>query len=129
MEATPTPRTPGPAAPREEVGIAPVRPNGPVAAAVLAAGIGSLVLAILVVIAEASISFADSLAYSERVGPLAGKTIWAVVAYLGSWLVLGIALREREVDLRKVAIVAAILIALALIGTFAPFFQLFAAEE
>jgi len=100
-----------------------------VAAAVLAAGIGSLVLAVLVIIAEASVSFADSLAYSERVGPLAGKTIWAVVAYLGSWLVLGFALRYREVNLRTVTIVAALLIALALIGTFAPFFQLFMAEE
>jgi hypothetical protein len=111
------------------VGIAPVRPNGPVAAVTLAAGIGSLVLAILVIIAEASVSFADSLAYSERVGPLAGKTIWAVVAFLGSWLGLGIVLRNREVDLRKIAIVAAILIALALIGTFSPFFELFTAEE
>jgi len=100
-----------------------------VGAAVLAAGIGSLVLAVLVTIAEASVSFADSLAYSERVGPLAGKTIWAVVAYLGSWLVLGFALRYREVNLRTVTIVAALLIALALIGTFAPFFQLFMAEE
>jgi len=100
-----------------------------VGAAVLAAGIGSLVLAVLVIIAEASVSFADSLAYSERVGPLAGKTIWAVVAYLGSWLVLGFALRYREVNLRTVTIVAALLIALALIGTFAPFFQLFMAEE
>jgi hypothetical protein len=100
-----------------------------VAAAVLAAGIGSLVLAILVIISEANLSFADSLAYSDRVGPLAGKTIWAVAAYLGSWLVLGIALRNREVNLRTVTIVAAVLITLALIGTFEPFFHLFAAEE
>ena len=128
MEASP-PRTTGPEAPRAEVGIAPVRPNGPVAAVTLAAGIGSLVLAILVIISEASVSFADSLAYSERVGPLAGKTIWAVAAFLGSWLGLGIVLRDREVDLRKVTIVAAILIALALIGTFSPFFELFKAEE
>jgi len=128
MEARPQ-RATGAEAPREEIGIVPVRPNGPVAAAVLAAGIGSLVLAILVVIAEASVSFADSLAYSERVGPLGGKTIWAVVAFLGSWLGLGIALRNRDVNLRTVTIVAAVLIALALIGTFSPFFELFMAEE
>jgi hypothetical protein len=82
-----------------------------------------------VIIAEASVSFADSLAYSDRVGPLAGKTIWAVVAFLASWLGLGIALRGRDVDLRKVTIVTAVLIGLALIGTFSPFFQLFMAEE
>ena len=51
------------------------RPNGPVAAVLLATGIGSLLLAILVVWAEASESFKDSLAYSDRVGPLSGKTI------------------------------------------------------
>src|SRR6266540_3698339 len=88
------------------------RPSGPVAAALLATGIGSLVLAILVIIAEASESFANSLAYSDRVGPLAGKTIWAVAAFVGSWLILGLLLRSRDVDLRKVTIVAVILIAL-----------------
>jgi hypothetical protein len=60
----------------------PVRPNGPVAAVLLATGIGSLVLDVLVVLAEASTSFKDSLACSDRVGPLAGKTTWAVVAFV-----------------------------------------------
>ena len=104
------------------------RPSGPVAAVLLATGIGSLVLGILVIISEASESFADSLAYSERVGPLSGKTIWAVAAFVGSWAILGVLLRSREVDLRKVTIVAAILIALAFLGTFEPFFHLFASE-
>lgn len=105
------------------------RPTGPVAAVLLATGIGSLVLAIMVVWAEASESFAESLAYSEDVGPLSGKTIWAVAAFLGSWLILGLALRNRNADLRTVVIVSGVLIALGLIGTFAPFFQLFAPEE
>lgn len=114
---------------RAEISDETAKPTGPVAAVLLATGIGSLVLAILVVIAESSESFAESLAYSERVGPLSGKTIWSVVAFLLSWLVLGVALRNRNVGLRKVAIVSGVLIALALIGTFAPFFQLFAPEE
>jgi hypothetical protein len=105
-----------------------VRPNGPVAAVLLATGIGSLVLAILVVVAESSESFANSLAYSDRVGPLAGKTIWAAGAFFASWLGLAAVLRTRSVNLGRIAIVAAILIALALIGTFAPFFQLFAPD-
>src|SRR5215216_3953674 len=99
MEARP-PRTTDPDAPRAEIGIAPVRPSGPVAAVLLATGIGSLVLAILVIIAEASLSFADSLAYSDRVGPLAGKTIWAVVAFVVSWVGLHAVLRRRDVNLR-----------------------------
>jgi hypothetical protein len=107
---------------------AAAKPSGPVAAALLATGVGSLVLAILVIVAEANESFANSLAYSDRVGPLAGKTIWAVAAFLASWLVLGVVFRRRDPDLGKVAIVAGVLIGLALIGTFSPFFQLFAPE-
>jgi len=101
------------------------RPEGPAAAALLATGVGSLVLAILVVIAEANESFAMSLAYSDRVGPLSGKTIWAVVAYFGSWAILAVALRGRRMNLGVVAIVAGVLLALALVGTFSPFFELF----
>ena len=100
-------------------------PEGPAAAALLATGVGSLVLAILVVIAEANESFAMSLAYSDRVGPLSGKTIWAVVAYFGSWVILAVALRGRRMNLGVVAIVAGVLLALALVGTFSPFFELF----
>jgi len=122
MEAERIPQTePEPA---EGVG----RPEGPVAAALLATGVGSLVLAILVVIAEAKESFAMSLAYSDRVGPLSGKTIWAVVAYAGSWAILAVALRGRRMNLRAVAVVAGVLLALALVGTFSPFFELFTSE-
>jgi hypothetical protein len=129
MEAArPAERDLAAAADRRGAADAEVRPNGPVAAALLATGIGALVLAILVVAAEASESFANSLAYSDRVGPLAGKTIWAVVAFFASWLGLSVVLRTRSVGLGRIAIVAAILIALALIGTFAPFFQLFAPD-
>jgi hypothetical protein len=125
MESAATPQS---AVPERGAAAQAARPNGPVAAMLLATGIGSLVLAILVIIAEASRGFADSLAYSDRVGPLAGKTIWAVVAFLGSWAGLTALLRKREVDLGKVAIIAGVLIALALIGTFSPFFQLFASD-
>ena len=119
MEAARTPQTEAARTPGEG------RPEGPVAAALLAVGVGSLVLAILVVIAEAKESFAMSLAYSDRVGPLAGKTIWAVVAYFGSWAILTVALRRRRMNLRVVAIVSGVLLAFALVGTFSPFYQLF----
>jgi hypothetical protein len=84
--------------------------------------------AVLVVIAEANESFATSLAYSDRVGPLSGKTIWAVVAYAGSWAILAVALRGRRMSLRAVAVLAGLLLALALVGTFSPFFELFKSE-
>ena len=105
------------------------RPNGPVAAVLLATGIGSLVLAVLVVWAEASESFAESLDYSDRVGPLSGKTIWAVVAFVVSWAGLHAMLRRRDVNLNAVWLITLALLALGLLGTFSPFFELFAPEE
>jgi len=105
-----------------------VRPNGPVAAVLLATGIGSVVLAVLVVLAEAKEKFADSLAYDLEVGPLSGKTIWATAAFLVSWAVLALVLRRRDVSLGGVAVVTGILLAIALVGTFSPFFELFAPD-
>jgi hypothetical protein len=105
-----------------------VRPNGPVAAVLLATGIGSVVLAVLVVLAEAKEKFADSLAYDLEVGPLSGKTIWATAAFLISWAVLALVLRRRDVSLGGVAVVTGILLAIALVGTFSPFFELFAPD-
>jgi hypothetical protein len=105
------------------------KPNGPVAAVLIAAGIGAVVLAILTVWAEASEGFAESLQYSDRVGPLSGKTIWAAVAFVVSWIVLGFGLRRRSVDLWKATILAVVLFALAYVGTFSEFFMLFAPEE
>jgi hypothetical protein len=104
------------------------KPSGPVAAVLLAAGIGALMLGILTVWAEASVGFKDSLAYSDRVGPLAGKTIWAVVAFFVSWGALTVGLRGRRVDLAKVTVISLVLLGLGYLGTFSSFFRLFEAE-
>lgn len=102
------------------------RPNGPVAAVLLATGIGAVLLGILVIAAESSLSFADSLAYSMRVGPLSGKVLWATGGFLASWGILALVLRGRDVNLRAVVVISSILIALGLLFTFPPFFQMFA---
>ena len=105
------------------------RPEGPVAAALIAVGLGSLALAILVVWAEASESFKESLAYDDGVGPLSGKTIWGTVVYFVSWAGLHLALRKRDIPLKTAATITAVLLALAFVGTFSPFFEMFAPEE
>jgi hypothetical protein len=105
-----------------------LRPSGPVAAVLLASGIGAVVLGGLTIAAEASESFANSLAYDLEVGPLSGKTIWATAAFLVSWAALTAGLRKRDVNLGTVGLVTAVLVALALVATFAPFFQLFAPD-
>jgi hypothetical protein len=104
------------------------RPTGPVAAAVLAAGIGAFVLGLLTTLSEASTDVHDFLEFDEDVGPLSGKTIIAVVAYAASWAVLHGLWRRQNRPLRPILIATAVLIALGVLGTFPTFFQAFASE-
>jgi len=107
------------------------RPDGPAAAAILAAGIGMFALGLLTVLSEASTAMHDWLAsweFDQGVGPLAGKTTVAVIVWVLSWIVLGIALWRREVNLKVWFWVALVLGALGFLGTFPPIFLSFAAE-
>lgn len=104
------------------------RPTGPVAAAVLAAGIGAFVLGLLTTLSEASTDVHDFLEFSTDVGPLSGKTILAVVAYFGSWGILHLVWRRENPPLRPILITTAVLIGLGILGTFPTFFQAFASE-
>lgn len=104
------------------------RPSGPVAAVLLATGIGSVVLGLLVTAAEASTSLKESLQWDDEVGPLSGKTIWAAIAFFVSWGLLWLVLRHREVNLRTATLIAGVLFALGLLGTFPTFFQAFTTE-
>lgn len=124
-----TPQTPTAATPQAgaEAG-APTKPNGPVAAVMLATGIGTLVLGILTVLSEASEGIHEFLEFSERVGPLSGKTIFAAIAFAVSWGGLHLALRDREVEWRPLTIALVALVAIGLVLTFPPFFQLFKSE-
>jgi len=102
------------------------RPNGPAAAAMIAGGIGVLVLGFLTTLSEASTGAHDFLQFWNNVGPLSGKVLIAVGEFLGSWLVLAPLLWKRTVVLNTVFLVAAVLIAGGFIGTFPKFFELFA---
>src|SRR6266568_3552502 len=101
------------------------RPEGPIAAAIIAGGIGAAALGVVTTLAEASTRVSDWLAWSDRVGPLSGKTIMAVVVWLVAWAVLHVALRGRPYETRRALVVSLVLIALGVLGTFPTFFQLF----
>ena len=101
------------------------RPEGPIAAAIIAGGIGAAALGVVTTLAEASTRVSDWLAWSDRVGPLSGKTILAVVVWLVAWAILHVALRRRPYETRRALVVSLILIALGVLGTFPTFFQLF----
>jgi len=102
------------------------KPEGPIAAAMLAAGLGALALGILTTLAEASESFKEFLNVYDPVGPLSGKTIGAVVVWLIAWAILHVMYRTRVVESRKELAVSLILIGLGVLGTFPVFFQAFA---
>jgi len=107
------------------------RPDGPGAAAMLAAAIGVFALGLLTVLAEASVEIHDWLEtweFGQGVGPLAGKTTLAVIVWLVSWGALALGLRGKDVDLKPWIWASAILGILGVLGTFPPIFTAFAAE-
>jgi hypothetical protein len=111
-----------------EEGVPAARPDGPMAAALLAAGVGSFALGLLTTMAEASEGFRTRLILNDGVGPLSGKTVWATVIFVAAWAVLHFMLRERDRILRSATIAFVVLTLLGLLGTFPIFFQAFAPE-
>jgi hypothetical protein len=99
--------------------------NGPAAAAILAAGIGSLALGLLTTLAGAFAPLANGLNFYGPTGPLSGETTMTVVIWLVAWAVLHNLWKDRQVDLGKTFIATLVMIALGLLGTFPPFFGLF----
>ena len=107
------------------------RPDGPAAAAMLAAGIGMFTLGLLTVLNEVSTGLHDwleSWEFDQGVGPLAGKTTLSVIVWALSWIALAIGLRGRDVNLKTWFWVALVLGVLGFIGTFPPVFEAFAFE-
>jgi ABC-type Na+ efflux pump permease subunit len=104
------------------------KPDGPLAAALLAAGIGAFALGLLTTLAEASSGFRDRLVLNAGVGPLSGKTVWATVIFLVAWALLAARLRDRDGLLRSATTIFVVLTLLGLLGTFPIFFQAFAPE-
>jgi hypothetical protein len=99
--------------------------NGPLAAAMLAAGIGSLVLGLMTVLCENVTAFGNFFNFINSVGNLTGKTWMAILAWLISWAILANKWRDQEVDFGKIYRVTLILVGLGLLGTFPPIFDLF----
>jgi len=100
-------------------------PNGPGAAAILAAGIGCAAVGILAFAAEASRPFANMLNFYNPTGPLSGKTTVAVIVWLLSWFVLNRLWRTKTVAMEKVNWAAFILLGIGFLLTFPPFWAIF----
>jgi hypothetical protein len=101
------------------------KPDGPLAAVLLACGIGAFVLGLLTTWAEASDELREDLQLNDRVGPLSGKTVYATAAFVAAWVVLGYLLRRQDGRLRSATIAFVVLTALGFLMTFPIFFQTF----
>lgn len=99
--------------------------NGPIVAAMLAAGIGCFVLGLMVSLTQGSKAIMGILNWYDPVGPLIGKTIVALVAWLVSWAILSSKWKHQSVTFGKIYTATLILVALGLLGSFPPFFDLF----
>lgn len=101
-------------------------PNGPGAAALLAAAIGVFVIGLMTTLASASPAFSNALAWVEPVGPLSGKTGTGLIVWLASWIVLHARYKGVDVDLPRALRWTGILILLGWLGTFPIFYEMFA---
>src|SRR5512140_1674778 len=99
------------------------KPNGPVAAVLLAGGIGCAVLGVVTFanqVAPTS-AFSQWLVWYKPVGSLSGKSSLSIIAFLLAWAVLGLMWRRQEMRFARIAVISFILLAVGLIGTFPPF--------
>lgn len=101
--------------------------NGKAAAALLAGGIGALTMGLITTLSAALPDFAKAaLSWYVPAGPLSGKTTVSVIVWLVVWAVLGNQWKDKDVDFDKIAMIALVLLLLGILGTFPPFFDLFA---
>jgi hypothetical protein len=120
----------------DDVGVAPElagldleeKPDGPAAAAMIAAGIGVLFLGIFTtgaVISSSLKSFLLWWEWGQGVGPLAGKTTLATIIWLGSWLVLWLLWRHKDVVLKTAFYIGLGMGLVGVLFTFPLFFDIF----
>jgi len=105
------------------------KPDGPVAAAIIAGGIGAFALGFFTILAEVSASFKTLATLNEGVGGLSGKAVFTVIAWLVAWAALHLALRAKSFDVGKATLIALVLIAVGVVTTIPPIFTMFAPTE
>lgn len=99
-------------------------PNGPAAAAILAAGIGCFAVGLFALAGDAFRAFAHFFTFYKPTGPLSGVTTSAIIVWLLSWFVLSRQWGARSVALGRVTAAAFVLLALSVLLTFPPFMDL-----
>jgi hypothetical protein len=99
-------------------------PNGPGAAAILAAGIGSFALGVFAFAGDASPRVLQAFNFWNPSGPLSGVTLCAVVVWLLAWYGISRIWASRNVNLVWVNAAAFLMLIAGLLLTFPPFMDL-----
>jgi len=99
-------------------------PNGPGAAAVLAAGIGCAAIGILDLAGDASEAIGRLLNFYNPTGTLSGVTTVAIMVWLVTWFALNRRWHTRTVAMAKINLAAFALVAIGFLLTFPPFMDL-----
>ena len=99
-------------------------PNGPGAAAILAAGIGCAMIGILAFAGDASDAVGKALNFYDPTGTLSGVTVLAIIVWLVSWFALNRAWQTQTVALAKVNMAAFALLAVGFLLTCPPIMDL-----
>ncbi len=101
------------------------KPNGPVAAALLAGGIGSAVFGLLAFFSELSTSFSATMNWYNPVGPLSGKSTLGIAAFFIAWGILHSMWKDKEINFSSISTASLVLLAIGLLGTFPPVWHIF----
>jgi hypothetical protein len=99
-------------------------PNGPGAAAILAAGIGCAAVGILALAGDASQAIGKLLNFYNPVGTLSGVSTVSIIIWLVAWFGLARVWGTKTVALGKVNSIAFALLIVGLLLTFPPFMDL-----
>ena len=105
------------------------KPNGPALAAFLASGIGVAFLGLFTTLAQIHSGFKalmdldKNLGLGRGVGPLSGKTIYAIAIWLVAWAITAYLMRGKSYAARPFLVATFVLIGIGLLGTFPVFFE------
>ena len=100
-------------------------PSGPAAAAMISAGVGSLVVGLMTTGAVISEGLKEALKFYGPAGPLSGKTTVGLIAWLISWAILGTIWKDRKYDLTRAYMITLVLVGIGVLLTFPPIFESF----
>jgi hypothetical protein len=100
-------------------------PNGPGAAAVLSAGIGSFAVALTAIAADKSAALNNLFVIYKPAGPLSGETTLAILIWLLAWFYFEQRWRGKTLPLSRINAIAFGLLGLSLLCTFPPIWNLF----